>query len=389
MKTKMILKSMLITLISINSYSETIAVTNFNTTSINANSEKIGKLARLEMVKIQKYTVMDEFDMQETFFNNKDLETCYGKTCLIELGEKLKADFVLSGSVDGFGNKIVVQLKLIDVKAKSISATKSLEFEYIEEEIQRMIGITIQELFGLTADPIIKTRLEYKNDVITSNNVGKMNNSGPRMGVSYIGFGELNDFFTRNENLGGLDILPVTTNIGYQFEAQYIGTENFSALGELIFNVGGMEQGRFIPSVTLLNGFRFGRGGWEIAFGPSFGLRKTKFGYTDPDGVFYSKYEWENKSYQMYLNNPENFDPISGDPIVDYKTPNSSIYERTLDTRGTTELNASWIIAFGRTFRSGALNIPVNVYYSSNQYGGIIGTSVGFNVTKNKKSINQ
>ena len=45
-------------------------------------------------------------------------------------------------------------------------------------------------------------------------------------------------------------------------------------------------------------------------------------------------------------------------------------------------------MAIGRTFRAGALNIPVNVFYSSSRGGGMVGASVGFNVEKKKKRIN-
>jgi hypothetical protein len=47
-----------------------------------------------------------------------------------------------------------------------------------------------------------------------------------------------------------------------------------------------------------------------------------------------------------------------------------------------------FIFAVGRTFRAGALNIPVNVFYSSKKGGGMAGVSVGFNVMKSKKPIN-
>jgi hypothetical protein len=47
--------------------------------------------------------------------------------------------------------------------------------------------------------------------------------------------------------------------IGYQIEGQYVGTDNFSALVEGIFNISGLEQSNFIPSISLLNGFRFGK----------------------------------------------------------------------------------------------------------------------------------
>jgi hypothetical protein len=44
-------------------------------------------------------------------------------------------------------------------------------------------------------------------------------------------------------------------------------------------------------------------------------------------------------------------------------------------------------MAFGRTFRAGALNIPVNIFYSSRGGGGIAGLNVGFNVTKKKTTM--
>ena len=42
-----------------------------------------------------------------------------------------------------------------------------------------------------------------------------------------------------------------------------------------------MEQGQFIPTLSLLNGFRFGQSGWEFAFGPSFGGRRMINGLND------------------------------------------------------------------------------------------------------------
>jgi hypothetical protein len=48
-----------------------------------------------------------------------------------------------------------------------------------------------------------------------------------------------------------------------------------------------------------------------------------------------------------------------------------------------------FVFAFGRTFRAGALNIPVNLFYSSQKGGGMAGINVGFNVQKSKRPINQ
>ncbi len=387
MKTKQLLFSLIFVLVSMMTYAETIAVANFSTTGLHVTPEIAAKLTRLELIKLQKHTVLDEFDMNEILSKKPEYVNCYGKTCLVELGKELNVDYILSGSVDGLGNKIVVTIKLIDVQNNTLKSTRSQEFLNQEEELQRMIAIVLQETFGVELDLAVKTRLEFKNDVITSTNVGKLNNSGPRMGASYVAFGEMNSFFIRKESQGGLGIKPIMSNLGYQFEAQYIGTENFSALGEIILNIGGMEQGQFIPSISLLNGFRFGNNGWEFAFGPSLGLRKTSLGLIDADGVYQTAAQWRNTQYEIWEQNPANFDPVTGAPITAFQEPDASIYTKTLDKRGQTEINASWIMAFGRTFKAGALNIPVNVYYSSNKYGGIIGTSVGFNITKTKTSI--
>ena len=234
---------------------------------------------------------------------------------------------------------------------------------------------------------------------IISNDVGRVNNSGPRLGYSYM-VGTFEELAKRPEDQGGLDIFPGVSSIGYQFEGQYVGTENFSALVEGIFNVSGLEQGQFIPSFSLLNGFRFGQSGWEFAFGPSFTLKRTSKGFFDTQGLFgkgekayfserdWSTYATDNFKHNdadstYYINgtftNPSPFDVANN---ADYN------YGTHLDARGDFKLSANWLMAFGRTFKAGSLNIPVNIYYSSSKGGGNAGVSVGFNVAKSKKNIN-
>ena len=388
MKTKWMIACLMFLFTSITSKAESIAVTNFSTNGISSKPEMVAKMARLEMVKMEKYSVLDEFDMAEVLEKNPQFYTCYGKSCLVELGKKFNVDYILSGSIDGFENKMVITIKLIDVNNGELKSTRTMEFDDQESELQRMLGIILYEMHGLTPDVHTKAQLEFKNDVITSNNVGRVNNSGPRVGFGYVGFGDLNEYFTRSESQGGLEILPVMSNIGYQFEGQYIGTENFSALAEFILNIGGMEQGQFIPSLTLLNGFRFVRAGWEFAFGPGIGLRTTTKGIFS-DGNYYRQSEWETLKYDEWRTNPDNVNQITGEVYVNYVAPDPSVYTRNLDKRGSVELSANWVMAFGRTFRSGALNIPVNIYSSSNKYGLVLGASVGFNVNKRTKLINQ
>jgi len=62
--------------------------------------------------------------------------------------------------------------------------------------------------------------------------------------------------------------------------------------------------------------------------------------------------------------------------------PEGTYYEtsRRLDSRGQMGLTNGMVFAIGKTFRSGYLNLPVNVYYSPRKEGSIIGLVVGFNV---------
>lgn len=366
---------------------QTIAVADFSTNGVHATPNIVAKLTRLELIKLNKYVVIDEADMSEILQGATE-EYCYGKNCLIALGEKLKVPLILSGSVEGIGNKLVVTIKLIDVKEKSIKDSRSMEFINQEAELQRMIGIMLKEMHKMDVDPDFKKQLMYQNEIIIANSVGKMNNSGPRMGFAFLHESELYDFYKRKESQGGLGIFPAMTNIGYQFEGQYIGTENFSALAEFIVNIGGMEQGQFQPSFSILNGFRFGSQGWEFAFGPNFGFKRISSGYFD-GGNYITGSEAHTANYTAYLENPANFDPETGATIVPYQTLPKSMFSDHLDKRGDLIISTNWIIGVGRTFKAGALNIPVNVYYSSNRYGGGIGASIGFNVNNNKTNINR
>jgi len=350
---------------------QSLAIGNIKTFGLFTSEKSVTKMTQLEVIKLKKYAVLDEFDIAEVE-TAADYDSCYGKTCLVEYGEALNVDYVLSGNIDGIENKIVINFKMIDVKAKSISINKSMEFDNQEEELQRMIGIVINEMHNVINDAELVKRLTFNNDVIVTNNYNKIKNSGPRIGMAYT-TGSVNEFVTRPENEGGLEILPVVSNIGYQIEGQYVGTEKFSALVEGLVTFSGLEQGKFIPAVSLLNGYRFGNAGWEFAFGPSFSLASYTNGIFDTENLFGTPGKYWNES-----------DLLSAGYDV-----NETNYElrKTLDRRGKLVLSTRWVMAFGRTFKSGALNIPVNIFYSSQKGGGMAGFSVGFNVTRSKTSV--
>ena len=372
-----------------------VAVTNPAVNGLYVTPTIASKLIRLELVKLKQYSVYDEFDMADVYAKDSTyINNCVSKSCLVSMGTDLNVDYAVSGSFDALGNKIIITIKMIDVKNNSIYKTGVKEFDNQEVELQRMTEVLLREMHGLEIDKELEDRLKFKNEVITSNNVGKINNSGPRVGLAYM-TGSVNEFALRDKNQQGLGMRsPVTSMIGYQFEGQYVGTENFSALIEGLVNVTGLEQGQFIPSVALMNGFRFGKAGWEIAFGPAFGLKKVKDGFFDTDGLIGEQGHYYNRNdFYDAMNDidahPENFDANGSfvNPELEKKYPGYEFTDQA-DRTGATKLNAMFVIAAGRSFRAGSLNIPVNVFYSSREGGGMLGMSVGFNVMKSKKPIN-
>ena len=385
---------------SVAQVNESIAVANPHVEGLKITSELAAKMIQLELIKIDKFLVYDEFDMAEVLQGDeKYTQKCYGLHCLTAMGKELKVDYVISGSFTNLGNKIAISLKCIDVKNEKLYKSVVREFDNQEEEIQRMVKVLLFELNEMEIDEHLKEQLKFQNEMIVSNDVGKVNNSGPRVGYSVM-VGSFNEFATRSESQGGLNIFPGVSNIGYQFEGQYVGTENFSALIEGIVNVSGLEQGRFLPSVSILNGFRFGKAGWEFAFGPSFTLKKESQGFFDTDnkfgngeGAYFSESDWEDYANVNFKNgDTDSLYYINGsysNPSA-YDVTGSTNYrnESTLDARGDLKLSANWLMAFGRTFKAGSLNIPVNIYYSSSKSGGNVGMSVGFNVVKSRSKIN-
>jgi hypothetical protein len=97
------------------------------------------------------------------------------------------------------------------------------------------------------------------------------------------------------------------------------------------------------------------------------GFYDTK-GYLGEKGDWHLKNEWNTS------------DTIAGKPNINpYST------QTRLDSRGNMEISTGLVIAIGKTFRSGYLNIPVNVYVAPRKDGTTVGAMVGFNIQKKKR----
>jgi len=345
-----------------NNKRKSLAVLNIDCQNINMTPEQMGNLVRIEIDKLDSFEVMDRYDVKYLIDKHKlNIGNCYGKICLVEVGETINSEKLLTGSVELLGENIVVTLRLIDVKSSAIEKTKIMEFLNLQKELPQMVRITLQSLFGLQIDKQQMEQLTRQNlleNQMVNPNKDRLNLTGPRMGATVF-TGKTAEIMSESKDLGGYNAYPVMFQFGYQFEVQYLNSSNWQALFEFVPNVTGLDQNIFIPSLTIMNGLRNNVNGWEIGLGPIFSIVKRGNGYYDESGAWYG-------------------------PNTDISQAVGTLtFAKRLDNRGTAELNTGFIFAIGKTFRSGKLNIPVNAYVVPHIDGIRFGVSFGYNA-KNK-----
>ena len=124
-----------------------------------------------------------------------------------------------------------------------------------------------KEVFGLNSAPTPNYAPATSNYSPEVQEAIKL--SGPRMGVtllpnSYVAYLNRNFF---NQNLR-----PFITQFGWQFETRIFTVgSGLTGLGEIVPLIGGLEQGKFLPSVSALVGLR-GAKGFEFGVGPNLWL---------------------------------------------------------------------------------------------------------------------
>lgn len=346
-----------------------VVVLNFDSKIPSYDPAAMGNLVRIELEKLDTFNVMDRYDVAY-LVEKKELKisNCYGKICLVELGKALEADKMLTGSVEIFGPSIVYTMRLVDIKTEQVERSQVTEFLNQQSEIQTMTSVMLRQLFDKPVDHNVLSQL-IKPDSYDARArtpvVEKMNLAGPRMGATFF-TGEIADILAAEKSQGGYKAFPVMFQFGYQFEKQYLASGQFQALFEFIPMVTGLDQGLFIPSFTIMNGIRANRYGWEFAFGPTFNLVQKDFGYYDSENNWIRRKDWN----QLNANNPNAVVPT---------------YIERMDSRGDYRLGSSFVFGLGKTFRSGNLNVPVNVYAVPGRSGWRFGVSFGYNARNRKK----
>jgi len=341
-------------------YKPTLAVLEIDAPNPSFSPIELGDIVRMEVSKLDRFDVLDRYDATYLIQkNNLTVENCFGKICLTEIGTKLGIEKMLTGSLETFGETIVITLRLLNVSTGNIEKTEVVEYLNLPQQVRNMLQLTIKKLFGEAIDENLMSKLSQKNkyeSAISYPEVKSLRLSGPRMGFTYV-TGEASGILQADPANGGFDVNPLMFQFGYQWEIKYLNQGNFQALFEIVPVITGLDQGKFFPSLSILNGLRSNVSGWEFTFGPIFYISPRERGFFDDNG------EWQ----------------INFDPAANIETP---VYETRLDSRGDPKLNSSFVFAIGKSFKSGSMNIPVNLFYIPRRDGARIGISVGFNAIK-------
>jgi hypothetical protein len=346
----------------LNAQKPLVVVAGFELVGLTSEVSTLRTVAIKEINNSQKYLATDQYDIAETMVVS-DLNACLGTICLTKIGTTLKSDYAIGITFHVVGNRIISSVKMVNVKTATIEKSMSGDFENQKLELARITEIMIRKILDLPENEGDIAQLMYKSPMITSEAAQRIKNNGPRIGMA-IATGQNADYLTRKEVDGGKASIPLLFNIGYQLEAQYAGTKQFSFLSEFIFNASGLEQGLIIPSFAVLTGCRFGKKNWEVAIGPSFSAKQLIKG-----ALVDGKFRTLRQINELGL-----------------KQTDFEIFQRP-DARGATYFSSNLVIGVGRTFRSGSLNIPLNFYGSLNKYGTSFGISVGFNLNHSKEYI--
>jgi hypothetical protein len=345
-----------------------VVVLNIDAKNIGYDPVQMGNLVRVEVEKLDTFAVMDRYDVNYLVEANElKIANCYGKMCLVDIGTTLGADKMLTGSVEKIGDVIIYTMRFIDVKSATIERTQVTEFLSQQDEIQTMTAVMIRQLFNRAVDANVLTQLTKPDSYDARARIPKTERirlDGPRMGCTVF-TGSTATVLGASRAEGGYEAFPLMFQFGYQFEKQYLAAGSFQALFEFIPMLTGLDQGLAIPSFAVLNGLRLNRYGWEFGFGPSLALVTRSQGYYDVDGHWVRKSEWNSDPANANLTAPA--------------------FTRRLDSRGDIELSSTFLFAIGKTFRSGSMNIPVNVYAMPGREGWRFGMSFGYNSRNRKK----
>ncbi len=353
-----ILVIMLANLTAANSQTNpSLGILDIGVVGLNYDPSQAANITRAELTKLDRYNIFNREDIRyELEQKGMTITDCYAKACLVDVGKAIGVRKMFSGSLEAIDGHILVSFRVIDVGSGQEELTFVKEYLNFPDQIHLIIQYAIREMYGQPVDEAILERLTRKNNFENSINLPqttRLNLSGPRMGVAIFA-GQLGKTM-KSDDEGGFNASNIMFQFGYQFEWTYLNEGNFQALFEFVPLITGFDQGKFFPSASLLNGLRDSRYGWEMAIGPLFSLTKQATGYVNEFGEF----------------------------IIDQPIPDGFKKKTRVDSRGEYTVKSAFILSVGKSFRSGNLNLPVNLFYIPGKEGNHrFGISVGYNTKR-------
>jgi TolB-like protein len=350
---------------TLNLFAQRAAVIAIDGMGTGLSNDEITQLTRLELQKFDNIIVIDRFDVEQILKNNQiDPATCFNTECLVKAGELLKVDWVLTGSVNNVNNFTVANFKIIDIKQGLTTNAIVREFKQMPNQTQNQVQITLSQLlkkpYNTELYELIK-RDPKQEQMLVQADVKQLNLSGPRMGLTYL-FGEAGKILKAPLKDGGFDMNPLMFQIGYQFEKQYLNSGKMQALFEIVPLVTGIDQNTFVPSLSIVNGLRNNKNGFEFGIGAVFSFIKEAEMFTHTDNKDYLVSKWREV------------------PKPPESAPNDRFFRMHSD--GDPRFMTAIVIAVGKSFKSGNLNIPVNLYCMPMRDGVRVGLIGGFNTKK-------
>lgn len=91
---------------------------------------RLESIFRLELGRIDVGALLSEQSVKEVLTRTPRLQSCTGElNCALDLGKRLRADWIIAGNIGGLGDHYIINLKLIDVALQS-------ELRRIQEPLQ-------------------------------------------------------------------------------------------------------------------------------------------------------------------------------------------------------------------------------------------------------------
>jgi hypothetical protein len=195
--------------------------------------------------------------------------------------------------------------------------------------------------------------------------------AGPRIGTVFITESPVSTFLNGKLTLEDLGELPanydeiakgnLTTLYGWQWESRFADAGNVTGIVEWVALVAGMENGKFLPSVSSLVGART-ESGLEFAIGPNLSLGGIAM-------VFGVGYNFKSGN----LNMPVNFAFVPGRTLTQESYNTYQETEVTIDPDGIPNSGDEYI-----DFQGNYEIVPEFDYNTGSRFS----ITVGFNLTK-------